>query len=684
MIDLETHLDDRQRSPAATLAVTGFVGLFLELTLIRWAPAQASALGYYTNFVLLASFFGLGLGTLLRTRSWLLVVFPGLLFLTTNAFLWYGGENYPVSLSPGMYIWQMSQSEIRVSLPLFLAAAFVLLAAPFLPIGVAMAKAFRGVPPARGYAWNIAGSLAGIVSFAAMSALATRPWMWIGICAVIAIWLFPVRPRWWQAASFGLLALVVVQVFFAERAYNWSPYYRIELQPLHGDPPKGYELRVNTDYHQLVLDLSDEQLAASPELVGWRQLYDLPYDYKHGPDVMVVGAGTGNDVAAAIRAGAERVDVVEIDPLILEMGKRLHGERPYHSDRAHLYCDDARAFFRKTDRRYDLVVFGFLDSHTLLSSLSSVRLDSYVYTVQSLTEMKRLLKPTGYMALTFSVERDWIGQRLYRMVEEVFDEPPIVRKIAGAPGTVFLAGPGLDRAKAPSAPHPYAGSDILPATDHWPFLYFKSPGLPPEYAIAIVTIALIGFLLVSAVSWRTAVRPMPFFFALGAGFMLLETRSVTVMALLFGSTWLTNAVVFSTILVLILAATLWTISRPSKAGIHGPFALVLVSLVAVYFFPLDRFVAAPTMVKWLVAIVPMLPILFAGVLFARGFAVSREPDVAFGSNLLGALAGGLAEYASLKFGFPNLVWIAMAWYLTAWLTAGVRGGPLVQLPGQAT
>lgn len=108
-----------------------------------------------------------------------------------------------------------------------------------------------------------------------------------------------------------------------------------------------------------------------------------------------MGAGTGNDVASALRHGATHVDAVEIDPLILRLGKRFHPEHPYDSPRVTVHVDDARAFFKKTKRKYDLIVFGYLDSHTMLTSFSSVRLDNYVYTLESLREARGLLREAG-------------------------------------------------------------------------------------------------------------------------------------------------------------------------------------------------------------------------------------------------------------------------------------------------
>src|SRR5205085_4132812 len=72
--------------------------------------------------------------------------------------------------------------------------------------------------------------------------------------------------------------------------------------------------------------------------------------------VLVVGAGTGNDVAAALRAGATEVDAVDIDPAVVALGRRHHPEHPYDDARVRVIVDDARAAFRRLPaRHYDVV-----------------------------------------------------------------------------------------------------------------------------------------------------------------------------------------------------------------------------------------------------------------------------------------------------------------------------------------
>src|SRR5262249_3429140 len=152
-----------------------------------------------------------------------------------------------------------------------------------------------------------------------------------------------------------------------------------------------------------------------------------------------VGAGSGNDVAAALRMGAERVDAVEIDPAIVALGKMYHPEKPYKNERVRVVIDDARTFLRNTPDRYDMVVYGLLDSHSLLSHGSNVRLDSFVYTVEALREARARLKPGGTLSLSFAIIAPELGRKIYLMLEQAFDgQAPRCVRAAYDGSVVFL------------------------------------------------------------------------------------------------------------------------------------------------------------------------------------------------------------------------------------------------------
>src|SRR5262249_29179082 len=136
--------------------------------------------------------------------------------------------------------------------------------------------------------------------------------------------------------------------------------------------------------------------------------------------VLVVGAGTGNDVAAALRNGASAVTAVEIDPAIQKLGFSLHPERPYQDPRTHAVANDARTFLRQTDQKFDTIVYGLLDSHTNLGAMTNVRLDSFVYTVEAFREAVSRLTGNGILIVSYLTMDDSQADKLYAMMSRAY------------------------------------------------------------------------------------------------------------------------------------------------------------------------------------------------------------------------------------------------------------------------
>ena len=103
-----------------------------------------------------------------------------------------------------------------------------------------------------------------------------------------------------------------------------------------------------------------------------------------GGDVLIIGAGSGNDVSAALQRDADRVDAVEIDGTLMEIAEANHPDRPYDDARVEVHIDDGRAFLERTDRKWDKILFALPDSLTLVPGQSSVRLESYLFTREDL------------------------------------------------------------------------------------------------------------------------------------------------------------------------------------------------------------------------------------------------------------------------------------------------------------
>jgi hypothetical protein len=163
------------------------------------------------------------------------------------------------------------------------------------------------------------------------------------------------------------------------------------------------------------------------------------------------------------------------------------------------------------------------------------------------------------------------------------------------------------------------------------------------------------------------------FFFLGGAFLLIETKGITELALVFGTTWVVTSVVITAILLLILLAN-WTVHVLGLRGPHIAYLGLMASLLAGYFTPiqglLDRgFMTAAVASSALLC----LPLYFAGIVFATSLKQCRSLPAAFASNLLGAILGGLYEYMSMVTGFRSLYLAGMVLYGLSWVFLLGRG-----------
>jgi hypothetical protein len=394
--------------------------------------------------------------------------------------------------------------------------------------------------------------------------------------------------------------------------------------------------------------------------------------------VAVVGSGTGNDVAAALRSGASRVDAIEIDPAILMLGETAHPEHPYQDPRVHAVVNDARSFLRTTDQTYDMIVYGLLDSHTLLSQASSVRLDSYVYTVEGLREARARLKPGGMIALSFTILNRDLGRKIYLMMQQAFDgRPPVCVSTGYDLSTIFLEAKDKDvvlpsqllqqtgfRDRTSFFANPSLRADV--STDDWPFFYMPRRVYPLSYLVVIVLIVLLSSLVtVNFVGERPQFSQLPFFF-LGAGFMLVETKGITELGLTFGNSWQVIGVIIIGILMMAFLGNClvqWLrIRRPTI-----PYLLLFASLGLGWFIAGNGGLPSTPLGRLETALVLTVPMLFSGIVFSTLLGSRGGISGIMAVNLLGAMCGGLLEYNSMYFGFRALYVIAMSLYAAAFL-----------------
>ncbi len=663
------------------------LSLFLELALIRWQSSVLEFLAFYKNFSLLACFAGLGLGYALarRTQIPLLLVIPllawqfGFMMVTRLVPSLFHIIPFREQLTMGVHLSDLPRIVVLYAL---LTVIFLITGLTFIPVGQLCGRLMERRPQLRAYGLNLLGSLVGVVLMLLTSFLWTPPAVWFGLCFVGLI-LFQVRRN--PVIIGGLVAAMIGCMTLAwwpvDRLWNriYSPYQLLEVGSAEDT---GLTLiRAAGHYYQRIYDFSGQNLI--PQLRHVRDYYDFPYKVRPAlADVAVVGAGTGNDVAAALRAGSGRVDAIEIDPAIMLVGRQNHPEKPYGNPRTRAINNDARSFLRTSHDRYDLIVYGLLDSHTLLSHGSSVRLDSFVYTVEGLREARNRLKPDGMISLSFSVLSESLGRKIYLMLQDVFDGRPPVCVSADYDGSIIflesndpnwrlnsklVADSGFEEKTAFFA-NPAIPADV--STDDWPFFYMPQRVYPASYLVMIFQILLLSVVLGSQFlnvrQEGVELNQTPFFF-LGVGFMLIETKGITEMGLTFGNTWQVIGVVIAGILIMAffgnLAVERFRIKRPLI-----PFVLLGAALAAGWYVArAGGFASTPTG-RLETAVVLTCPLLFSGIVFSTMLSGRGKVSGILAVNLLGAIFGGLLEYNSMYFGFRWLYLAAMVCYVLAFVS----------------
>jgi len=720
------------------------LGLFLEMLLIRWISTEIRIFAYLQNTVLVVCFLGLGLGCFtcrqpIVLRQLLIPLFILMLLMAvpmTRVLL--GSTSMLLSGLGDLVIWYSMfdltpwNTVVFTSLGLIITFfLMVLIVLMFIPIGRILGRLMDDHPRTIwAYSVNVAGSLAGTWLFVFLSVLYQPPITWFAIFAVFMLFFIPKGISWRQVNLFFLLSIVILSWFAGKTPGSlevvWSPYQKLVLTEKPGSlsayikimkhfvnlvfqgtfpevslsdnveqVQKGkYLLTVNNSGYQLLLNLNKDYIASHPQLFstkmnGFSQ-YDIPLLlHPHPQSFLIVGAGTGNDAAGGLRHGVQQITAVEIDPAIISLGRKYHPEKPYDSTDVRLVNDDARSFFATTQKKYDVIAFGLLDSHTT-TAMTNARLDHYVYTRESIARAKSLLAKGGVMVLSFEAQKPFIADRMAGVLREVFGIEPIAFRVPysnyGWGGVMFIAGDLntvhrqidqnqqlaslIDEWQKKQALHFSFSTRIT--TDDWPYIYLQTPYIPMlYYLLAGLMVLLLIFchkflhtpLLISG--WT---RSNWHFFFLGAAFLLLEVQNISKASVVLGNTWEVNAVIVSGVLVMILLANLLAAKFP-RMPLGAAYAFLIGTCLALYFVDLSRFAFLPYATKaMIVGCLTTLPMIFSGIVFIRSFAVVLGKDTALGANLIGALVGAMLQSVTFITGIKALLLIVAGLYLLSMLT----------------
>lgn len=665
------------------IALCTFSILAIEMALIRWTATQIRCFAYFNNIVLIGAFLGMGIGLVLGKR------YPGLIHGILPVLLI---ASIPIAFSENLglvhlkfpdpfqsiFIWDSISYSHELptyvkNLSIFL-IIYVLICSVFVLAGAPVGNLFSKKKNLEAYAYDLFGSLVGVVAITIITFLCTSPpvWLFLGCLPIVVL----TRNR----IAILSLILIVLLGMYSEKGAVYSPYNRIDLS----EKGLGLELSVNRDFHQYMYDLSDKKIKSSPNsdrLQTIRRSYDLSFSINPSAQTsLIVGAGTGNDVQAALRKGFKKIWSVDIDGEIIELGKKHHPESPYDSEAVVPIVNDARAFFEQYDGPpFDVVCYGLLDSHAMFSSMSSLRLDNFVYTKNGIEAGWRHVSDKGHMSLSFwAFSSQWIAERLYWTIAEATGTEPLCI-INGEYGFTYVVAKDwnamdlsvLKKSRQYRRYRPLRNREMTKITsDDWPFLYLNPNVVPWTYMIVIAIICVISLALISFTYRIKNVRQdfdtTTFF--LGAAFLLLQTRGITSMSLLFGSTWIVNSAMFTSILFLLWISTL-AVKKYNFRNPYPWFAGLFLSLIFLWLFDISSLNKVNELWRGVLGgLVNGLPIAFAGIVFPIVFSSRKNSSSSLGSNLLGAVLGGCMEYTSMYIGLSNIVGIAIVFYLLACLS----------------
>ena len=647
-----------------------FLILFLELSLIRWLGSEIISLSFFSNTILMASFFGIGVGCVFCQKKNIFGFFPFLLLLACLlVFL-----NFYVKLNDSdiVFFQGSSSKSISISHEYIITFIFIYVALFFAILGQRLGCEFiKCKKSIDAYIFDLLGSISGVVSFALLSHLEIGINIWMFIVGVL--WLLiafintDIKLKFDKNGNSKIFIIFLAVFLINTEPYMysnifWSKYYKIILQ----EDDYGFHIYVNKTGHQSTPKVID------PDTFG---KYSVPYQFFKNPqyeNVLIIGAGMGNDVMFALKNGVKNIDAVEIDQKIIDLGKRYNNYQPYFDPRVNVIINDGRNFIEQTSKKYDLVIFALTDSLTLSSNVANTRLESYLYTQNSLQKVKNLLNENGLVVLYNYYRRDWIVEKIAGMLENTFDKESLIMK-KGVYNVILNGNKIKDFNSERNYGYQHEFTSIknsennLFPTDNWPFLYLTKPMIPVSYQkIIFFQIAVVAFFLLFLFKETKKTNDIPFdMMFLGIGFMLLETKNIVNFQLLFGSTWGVNLLVFLAILISALIAAL-IIKNNIKIKIQYLYFLMLLTLAISLLVPLKSFIEFPSISKYILAsIVSFSPILVANLIFSQTFSGEKKSALCFGLNMVGAMIGGMLESGAMLIGYHNILYIVSVCYLLA-------------------
>jgi predicted membrane-bound spermidine synthase len=645
-------------------------------------------------------------------------------------------------------------------LPSRLAFYFLVALVPFFLAGMALAMLFAlGREEAgRLYFADLVGASAGALAITFLLGWlgGERAMLCVALAPIAAAAAFSSRLRW--AAGLGALAVVAALAanertgFFSIRnaptkamyrhlahtpgtkivLTGWNAYSRIDAVTGF-ESPYVARLYIDSDAWTNVVawDGTAEDLA--DEAASYRSL-----PFRVAPPhakTLIIGPGGGFDVLVALACGASKVTAVEMNPLMFRFA------RHFGAQAGHLYDQplvepvlaEGRTYVRRTDRRFDVILLGFVDSWAAVASGGLSLSENHLYTVEAFRDYYDHLTPGGELVIVRWDEdiprlvtnaiallgREAAARQvavLYERRAGDREEPPqmtfiLKRRPFTDDETARMAEWSKVRPLIVPGHHvaePYAGllsgrtslaeyeaeapARVDPVYDDRPFFFARQKpwGLPGSMRRAFVQIlAPIGvlcalFLLFGKPRgervWPYA-GSVVYFACLGLGFIAVELSLLQHLTLLLGHPIFTLSILLFTLLA----------SGGVGSALSGRFdrtvaCLAVAAVALVYALALPRVVPLllplPLAGRIAVAVLVVAPLGFLmGMPFPRGLSATGRgpfppPPFYWGLNGVFSVVGSMATMvAAVLFGFTWAMTAGAATYLLAALGSRAFGAP---------
>jgi hypothetical protein len=501
---------------------------------------------------------------------------------------------------------------------------------------------------------------------------------------------------------------------------GWNAYSRIDT--VEGFPPPILaRLYIDSDAWTDAAQWDGRR----ESIAGVRDWYRaFPFRFAPKGETLVIGPGGGADVVIALGSGSRKVTAVELNPLMLRF-VRHYGERAgnlYNRPDVEVIQSEGRNFISRTDRKFDVIFLGFVDTWASVASGGLSLSENYLYTTQAFRAYFDHLSDDGVLAImrwNVDIPRlvsnsvallganeaskrvvalldkedtpDNPAQMIFMLRKRPFNEAetaeimqwPLARPVivpgrhADAPyDDLFSGRKTLDQVAAESPRRVDAVFDDSP-------FYFATErpwGLPLQMreALSLLVVPLIGLLALFVAIGKPAGKPVRpyaasivYFCCLGAGFIAVELTLLQNLTLLLGHPIFTLSILLCTI----LAAGGIGSALSGRVPAHWA-CLVVAGLGTLAAFSLPRLVPAllPLDLSGRVAIAVALIAPFGlamGMPFPKGLRMTGEgslpqPPFYWGLNGIMSVIGSVSTVVvAVAFGFQIAMLAGSLCYLVA-------------------